>query len=76
MLPKFKQYKNFLLVEGANGQGEAILRLEDARAWVKELNNNFPTLNHEIFEDEFSHLYMIKWSERKIIRKEKIKIVI
>ena len=76
MLPKFKQYKNFLLIEGNNGHGEAILRLEDAEDWVNQLNENFPNLYHEVFEDKFSHLYMIKWSEKKIIKKEKIKITI
>ena len=73
MESKFIKKKNFLLIKGENGKGEAILRLEEANEWVRLLNIEYPHINHEVYEDEFSHLYFIKWT---IKEKRVIKIII
>ena len=61
MLDKFVKKGNFLMIKGTNGKGEAILTLEQANSWVDQLNKNYPNIHHEYFEDQWSHLYFIKF---------------
>ena len=73
MLDKFVKKGNFLMIKGYNGKGEAILSLEQAKSWVDQLNNKYPNIHHEYFEDQWSHLYFIKFYVKE---QENKKIVI
>jgi hypothetical protein len=56
MLDNFVKKGNFLMIKGTNGKGEAILTLEQAIAWVDKLNNIYPNIHHEYYEDQWAHL--------------------
>ena len=76
MLENFVKKGNFLMLKGTNGKGEAILTLESANEWVNKLNEEYPNLHHEYYEDQWSHLYFIKWSYKSEPVNKKITITI